>query len=571
MTWISKARVLPFIGLVSLVGCTDGDPASPAEESSVHAILGGLGPGESLVLTGADTRKLFLAGGGSGAEYIVVPFHGARLTDSRLALEFVGDGVSGSGPSATVAAALEPAGPLVGQALDTRGADAHMRFRERSMREARALLRAEGGAAGEDRVRLQRHAATLALDVPAVGDLLTLNVQSEEPCFNPEYRTGRVVAVGERAIIVADTLNPEGGFEAEDYEAFLRVFDRRIHFVLTRYFGQPTDVDGNGRVIIFFTSAVNDLSAPGSGSLVGGFFYARDLFPQTPTGGLAGCPGSNHAEIFYLLVPDPSREAQEPWFSRESVAATIPGVIGHEYAHLINAGRRIYVNGANDYEEIWLDEALAHIAEELLFYDEAQLEPGGNLNYSAVAATQRRVDAANRYLIGNLGRYRTLLAQPEASTIFEFDLAGRGASWSFLRYLIDHSEEDDEALIRRLANSVVSGLDNLEAVFGGGILDRARDWAVSVYLDDALPNVLDRYTQPSWNFRSIITTLYGANEFPLQVRSLEPVLTERLSLKGGGAGFVRVRLEPAARAELNTTSDGAVPPDGLHLTVVRTR
>src|SRR5690606_34496021 len=150
-------------------------------------------------------------------------------------------------------------------------------------------------------------------------------------------------------------------------------------------------------------------------------------------------------------------------------------------------------------------------------------------------------------------------------------LAGRGASWSFLRYLIDHSEEDDEALIRRLANSVVSGLDNLEAVFGGGILDRARDWAVSVYLDDALPNVPDRYTQPSWNFRSIITTLYGANEFPLQVRSLEPVLTERLSLKGGGEGFVRVPLEPAGRAVVNTTSDGAVPPDGLHLTVVRTR
>ena len=55
-------------------------------------------------------------------------------------------------------------------------------------------------------------------------------------------------------------------------------------------------------------------------------------------------------------------------------------VIAHEFQHLINAGRRMYVNNALDFEDTWLDEGLAHVAEELLFYREAGLRPKGNID-----------------------------------------------------------------------------------------------------------------------------------------------------------------------------------------------
>ena len=60
---------------------------------------------------------------------------------------------------------------------------------------------------------------------------------------------------------------------------------------------------------LFFTRAVNELTPTGSQSVVGGFFYGRDLFPKQDSpqlGSGSGCPSSNVAEMFYLLVPDPN-------------------------------------------------------------------------------------------------------------------------------------------------------------------------------------------------------------------------------------------------------------------------
>ena len=59
---------------------------------------------------------------------------------------------------------------------------------------------------------------------PSVGDLLTLNA-SLTSCSNPRNRTGRVVAVGDRSIVVTDTANPSGGFTDAEYEQVATIFD----------------------------------------------------------------------------------------------------------------------------------------------------------------------------------------------------------------------------------------------------------------------------------------------------------------------------------------------------------
>jgi hypothetical protein len=48
---------------------------------------------------------------------------------------------------------------------------------------------------------------------------LQLNANAFDFCDNPSMRTGRVMAVTDKAIVVADTGNPVGGFTAEEYRS----------------------------------------------------------------------------------------------------------------------------------------------------------------------------------------------------------------------------------------------------------------------------------------------------------------------------------------------------------------
>ena len=47
-------------------------------------------------------------------------------------------------------------------------------------------------------------------------------------------------------------------------------------------FGQPTDIDNNGHIVLFFTRAVNELTPPNAGGVVGGFdiIGAEDYWKQ---------------------------------------------------------------------------------------------------------------------------------------------------------------------------------------------------------------------------------------------------------------------------------------------------
>ena len=181
-------------------------------------------------------------------------------------------------------------------------------------------------------------------------------------------------------MILADTLNPTGGFTTSDYQRYAAKFDTLIYPLDVSAFGAPTDIDNNGRVGIVFTRAVNELTKPGENTYVGGFTFSRDLFPVTANSRAEACATSNQGEYFYLLTPDPTGAVNGNTRTTGFVDTNTTAIIAHEFQHLINGGRRIYVNDASDFEDTWLDEGLAHIAEELLFYREAGLGPKQNLD-----------------------------------------------------------------------------------------------------------------------------------------------------------------------------------------------
>jgi hypothetical protein len=94
----------------------------------------------------------------------------------------------------------------------------------------------------------------------SVGQILTFNVESTSSngCSARVMHGFRVRAVSERAIVVADTLNPANGFTDSDYQDFAAFFDSEVWPLDTTTFGDPSDIDKNGKIFILFTRAVND-------------------------------------------------------------------------------------------------------------------------------------------------------------------------------------------------------------------------------------------------------------------------------------------------------------------------
>src|SRR5205807_1886684 len=111
-------------------------------------------------------------------------------------------------------------------------------------------------------------------------------------------------------------------------------------------------------------------------------------------------------------------------------------VLAHELQHIINSSRRLYVTTAIAFEDKWLDESLAHVAEELLFYKDGGLTSRMNLDAPILRSTQRINSAFNVDMSGNTTRYRIYLQSPSLNSPYAANdsLATRGGGWSFVRY-----------------------------------------------------------------------------------------------------------------------------------------
>ena len=396
------------------------------------------------------------------------------------------------------------------------------------------------------------------------GVLRTFNVNSDQACTSPVFKDARQVASSANALIFEDITNPSGGFTAAEYQQIADSFDRLIWPVVTGNFGIPSDRDGNGKVIILYTRAVNELTPANSGSVFGGFYYGRDLYPKTASGGLGECPSSNEAEMFYLLAADPNGEVNNNKRPKDQVRRSTQGTVAHELQHLINASRRLFVLNSNSREETWMNEGLSHIAEELVFHAAAGTTPRQNLGDSDFRGQPQRVDAFNAYSSSNFGRFRTFLETPSTESPIEADddLETRGSAWHFLRYSADRRAGNDRDVWHALVNTTSSGLANYQAVFGVEPMDWLRDWTVSVYADDAVAGLEPRFTVPSWNFRSLYPLILNPARFPLKVDTLVNATPRTVAVQAGSAAYLRFAVPAGGTGDvrlsaINTAQPGA--------------
>jgi len=534
----------------------------PAAQYPVQ-VCPNLAVGEVHHFTAGQAPSFCVAGGAAGAaEYTLLP---SNTTTSPLSVTVTGSGIQAvTGPPSP--SAFRRDANADGLIVPTFSEDDE---RSNALAFAPAVL--PDGFAPQ---RLQATARAVA--VPNVGD--QLSYQAATGCSGAiDIRTGTVKNVTDHAIIVADNNNPAGGFTQTQYDSLAARYEQAVWTGVVPTFGTPTDVDGNGRVILFYTRLVNELSPPASNVVVYGEFHSQDLLST------ADCPRSNHAEILYMLVPDPTGVVNSNVRTVSSVEGNTIAAAGSQTARMVSQGRRWYATGDTQTEDPWLDMGLASMAEEMMFYRMSiGLAPRQNIVVSNITTgpnATRRVAAFNAYANPNYGRLRPFLQRPDTSGAFRSgtSLTARGVTWAFLRYAVDRRVTEggvtDASILQTLAGGQpYVGKENLRRALGLASTDELdqwyRDFLVAMYTDDAVAGVAARYTQPSWNFRSVFGGLGG---FPLGVRPLTNAFSLTLTYAhGGGTAYQRFGVAQSGFATFTANRTGGDPAP-MRFSIVRTK
>lgn len=318
--------------------------------------------------------------------------------------------------------------------------------------------RGEGAFTGE---RAERAAA------PALGDresFVCLNTATGSTLNPASYSaiTATLRYTGTHTLIYVDDATPAGNLPPADLNTLGNRFDQTDYGIDVAAFGQPSDVDENDKVVILLSPVVNAMTTWNDGSYIGGFFNAIDLDIWYNIAGT-----SNHGEFFYAIVPDPDGDFSIP-HSIAATVASLQSIFAHEFQHMINTGQRYILQGDlnSPDEQLWFNEGLSHLAENLCGYDDQN---------------EARVGL---YLHGQAHTGISLVQGPAT-------LAERGAAYLFCRYLADRWP--GAAFTRSLIGGPAAGPANVAQATGASFAQLFKDWAAAIYLDD---RDLDGDSQP---------------------------------------------------------------------------
>lgn len=378
------------------------------------------------------------------------------------------------------------------------------------------------------------------------GDTLTYRVPdvlASNLCMTYTDVRAVVKRISPHATIVQDINAPAGGFSDADFTAVAQEFENVIYRTDTTYFGRETDRNADGRITILYTPEVNKATEEGSTGFIAGFFWGGDLVRKTEYQAQGiNCPQTNEQEMFYLLVPDPNGTINNNPRSVAVVRQNTRGTIAHELQHMINQGIRLFDPVVEAAEVPWLNEALSHMAEEMVGRALRGFGDFQNLTFQDVNPTPQQMDDYNAYFRQNLARFRDWMFRPDTSSPISAkardQLAPRGAGWMFLRYVTDHfSAGNARSFLRKLVAGPDVGLANvLQHAVGGQFDDMLSGFLVSQFADGLnVPNIAPRYTVLSWDVRSVMTGASN-NVFPLLVKPLPATITTQ-SLSGSGNYF----------------------------------
>ncbi len=311
--------------------------------------------------------------------------------------------------------------------------------------------RVQGEMAARSGVAAARLSAAIA-PPPALGTLRTFKVVAAVDGSSFTSATARLLFAGNHVLLYVDTIG--SGFSNAQYQALGALFDKDLYAIDINAFGTVSDVDQNGRVIALFTPKINAL-VPTSGcafaGYVTGFFFGTDL--------LVNDPNSNKGEIFYSYIPDSTGTYSCP-HTAASVLQVVSGTFLHQLQHMISFNQHVLVRGGAE-EDVWLNEGLGQIAEELgSEYYEAKYPPPSGRSTGA----QLFPDSAGPFIQPQLLDAYVYLNSTRAHSVTSYNGGGsieeRGATWLFLRWL---ASQKGEGIFGRLVQTSNTGIANIEA------------------------------------------------------------------------------------------------------------
>lgn len=311
-------------------------------------------------------------------------------------------------------------------------------------------------------------------------------------------------------------------------QELILTFDDRIHPLLARRVGTAADVDGDGRFTILLSSWLDHLG--GGRYPVDGFVRVADL------DGAYQAPFSNRCDMMYLnagLKPGPHMRT----------------VIAHEYMHAVVFSQKAMrcASGLHSRadEEGWLDEALAHLAEDLNGFSMS------NINY--------RVSA----FLTSPERYQLVVDDYYTADLFRSH-GNRGSTYLFLRWCVD---QYGESLLGALAHSRLKGAANLEAATGSTFAELYRRWSLALFLSGLDPS-LDRGGSAPDRYRSI-STRAPCDEWELAgprfTRVTADSRTDEWTALGTSSHFAVVESSPTGAVEVEVNGPAEAE---LQVTVV---
>jgi hypothetical protein len=231
----------------------------------------------------------------------------------------------------------------------------------------------------------------------------------DDSCNNFTTITAEAKYINEKVIIFSDVASPAGGFTSR-IQQIGDEFRDLIYPTDLAYFGTPLDDDNNGRIIIpLYARGIQADSDRESEQL------RRRIFSGPVTVSCIGsepqptrCPQSNVAEMFYLHTPDrrgPSNNIRNTTTVRQGTR----GTIAHEFQHMINASERIRSPILQEFEDVWLDEGLAHFAEDAVGRVVRGLGETEDAGFSRVLGGS--ADDFNAFFNQNFARFRLYLLE----------------------------------------------------------------------------------------------------------------------------------------------------------------
>lgn len=489
---------------------------------------------------GASLNCIVVAAASEASEYVLITANAASTQDDVLTYRVMGEAGTGALTSRLeIAAPRSSIAPLADETDTPLALSARAESARRAATRRRLAGYDVGALASAVRTRVPTAAARAAV---AIGDTLTYRVGdalSADMCTTFSNVRAVVRAISTRALVVQDVAAPPAGFSAADFAAIAAEYDAVVHPTDVKWFGEPTDINSDGRVVLFFTPAINRLTPRGSLGYVGGYFWSPDLLPRTVAAQGYTCPASNEQEIMYLLTPDPTGQVNGNIFTVSTVFRAMRGTVAHELQHLINQGIRQGRGVASEAD--WLNEGMSHLAEELVGRAVRSFPVTRALDYDDVLTD---LDDYEAFFKQNLIRYRAWMARPDlASPISQkaiSELAPRGASWALLRYALDqYAGATPETFTRALVVGPQRDVANLEARARVSFAEILPGFLIAAIGDTTNPALASRYRFTSWSMRDAMTGFNGG-VFPLRMTAMPTQLTTQSS-SGSGNYFVLTR------------------------------